>query len=249
MKKAFSKILASLLVVVMLVCIFQVSVFAEARYEENITTDTYYKRISQRYWQLAPGIEETEVVLNNAQGTRRQVVHSVIVDVNNPYTKIIPGYKNMSPTLGNFGVETTSQQALNAEKLGYGNVVAATNAMLSWYTEAYYAVQHPELYGEPLGWNMCDGYYYENSQGALGCMSSSYATLVINYDYHPETGEKRPDNIPKLEMRGIADTATYDSTTGKWVNDHMTGWEQSAISAFRAVLITAVVLLQEPSLA
>ena len=217
-KKAFCKGLSVIIAVIMLMSLIPSNVLAAWVYNEQATTDAYYKLISQRYWQLAPGIQETEVVINNSQGTRRQVVHSVSVDLNNPYNDVIPGYKNMNPTIGNFGVEVTSTQALNAEKLGYGNVVAATNAMLSWYTSAYYQ-QHPEYIGQPLGWNICNGYYYENSQGPLGDMSSAYAVLVINYDKHPITGEPRPDNIPKVQMRGIAEP--------------LTGWEKNAISAWQ----------------
>ena len=212
-----SRYLAMLLVIVMVTCLFPLSALADFGYDENATAEDYYKLISERSWQLAPGIEEKEVVINNDQGTRRQVVHSVNVDLEHYDNDVIPGYKNMNPTLGNFGTEITSQQALNAEKLGYGNVVAATNAMLSWYTSDYYK-EHPEYIGQPLGWNMCNGYYYENSQGRLGDMNPSYAVLVINYDEHPITGEPRPDDIPKVQMRGIADP--------------MTGWEKNAISAW-----------------
>ena len=219
MKRRLSKVLAMTLAVVMLVSAFTIGASAAWKYDENATTDTYYKLISQRYWQIAPGIEETEVVMNNTGGTKRQVVHSVSVDLDNPYNDVIPGYKGMNEGIQQkkFGIETTSVQAKNAEKLGYGHVVAATNAMLSWYTSAYYK-EHPEYVGQPLGWNMCNGYYYENSQGPLGDMSSSYAVLVVNYDEHPITGEKRPDSIPKVEMRPIGDA--------------MTGWEKNAISAW-----------------
>ena len=196
--KSYTKFLAMMLAVVMMFGVFSINGYAAITYNEN-ATNSYYKLISQRNWQLAPGIEETEVVINNTSGTRRQVVHTVNVDMNNPYNRVIPGYKNMDPFSGNYGVEVTSQQALNAEKLGYGNVVAATNAMLSWYDSAYYK-SHPEYAGEPLGWNVCNGQYYENSLGALGNMSTSYGTLIIRYDVHPETGEKRPDNVPKVEM-------------------------------------------------
>ena len=212
-----TRALATVLVVVMLIGVLPMSAFAALRYDEDGTTDDYYKLISQRNWQLAPGIEETEIVLNNDQGSRRQVLHTAKIDMNNPYTKVIPGYKGMIPTMGNYGTQSTSAQALEAEKLGYGNVVVATNAMLSWYDTAYYK-EHPEYIGEPLGWNMLNGYYYENSQGKLGLMSSSYAAIVINYDVHPVTGEQRPADIPKVQMRGIAEP--------------MTGWEENALSVW-----------------
>ncbi len=213
-----SKILAVLLVIATLIGAMPMSAIAGAiDYDPNgVADDDYYKLISKKDWTLAPGIEETEVVLNNADGSKRQVVHSVKVDMNNPYTKIIPGYKGMIPTEGNYGTEATSTQAKNAEKLGYGNVVAATNAMLSWYDSAYYKA-NPHLIGEPLYYNILDGYYYENSQGAAS-FSTKNAVVVINYDYHPLTGEKRPEDMPKVLMRSQTDP--------------LTGWEQNAISVW-----------------
>ena len=219
MKSKPTKCLAILLAVVMVVSLFPASVAATFEYDETATA-SYYKLISQKYWQLAPGIEETEVVINNASSTRRQVVHSVKVDLNNPYTNVLPGYKGMIPEPGKYGTQTVSQQALGAEKLGYGNVVAATNATLSWYTEAYYQ-QHPELIGEPLAYAILNGYYYQNSNGPTYGMSKTGndGILVINYDINPTTGEPRPDSIPKVLMRKLSDP--------------LTGWEQNAIPAWQ----------------
>ncbi|MBE6584938.1 MAG: hypothetical protein E7645_00245 [Ruminococcaceae bacterium] len=215
--RSISKILAVLLVVAMLVGVLPLNVLAGAiDFNTEALDDDYYKLISKKDWELAPGITETEIVLNNAEGSKRQVVHSVKVDMDNPYTKIIPGYKGMIPTPGNYGTEATSTQAKNAEALGYGNVVAATNAMLSWYDSAYYKA-NPHLIGEPLYYNILDGYYYENSQGAAS-FSRNYAVVVINYDYHPISGEKRPDDMPKVLMRSQTDP--------------LTGWEQNAISVW-----------------
>ena len=115
MKGRMTRFLAMLLVVVMVVSLLPMGAFAAFKYDET-ATDSYYKLISQKYWQLAPGIEETEVVINNPQSTRRQVVHSVKVDMNNPYTNIIPGYKGMIPEAGKYGTQTVSKQALAAEK-------------------------------------------------------------------------------------------------------------------------------------
>ena len=219
MRSKPTKCLAILLAVVMVVSLFPASVAATFEYDETATA-SYHKLISQKYWQLAPGIEETEVVINNASSTRRQVVHSVKVDLNNPYTNILPGYKGMIPEPGKYGTQTVSQQALGAEKLGYGNVVAATNATLSWYTEAYYK-NHPELIGEPLAYAILNGYYYQNSNGPTYGMSKtgSDGILVINYDINPTTGEERPNSIPKVLMRKLSDP--------------LTGWEQNAIPAWQ----------------
>ena len=213
MKKGiFTKALAMLLVVLMFAGTLPLSAFAKG-YDDSKGGSDYYNLISERNWDIAPGVKEYEQVLNNDAGTRRQVMHAAVVDLNNPYVKVIPGYKGMIPSAGNYGTQSTSTQALEAEKLGYGNVVVATNAMLSWYTEAYYK-EHPELVGEPLYYNILDGYYYENSRGSSSFVKN-YAVLVINYDNHPLTGEPRPADIPKVAMRSQTDP--------------LTGWEQNAI--------------------
>ena len=211
-KNLLTKIMSMLLVTIMLAGILPMSVFANG-YDDSNGGSSYYNLISERNWDIAPGVKEYEQVLNNSTGTRRQVMHAAVVDLNNPYVKVIPGYKGMIPTPGNYGTQSTSTQALEAEKLGYGNVVVATNAMLSWYTEAYYQ-QHPEMIGEPLYYNILDGYYYENSRGS-STFNKNYAVLVINYDNHPLTGEPRPADIPKVAMRSQTDP--------------LTGWEQNAI--------------------
>ena len=212
MKKS-TRFLAMLLVALMFVGTLPMGVLAASIYDDSNGGSDYYNVISEREWDIAPGIKEYEHVLNNDDGTRRQVLHTATVDINNTYTKVIPGYKGMIPTPGNYGTQSTSVQALEAEKLGYGNVVVATNAMLSWYDTAYYKA-NPHLIGEPLYYNILDGYYYENSQGKAS-FSSKCGVIVINYDYHPISGEKRPDDMPKLLMRSQTDP--------------LTGWEQNAI--------------------
>ena len=103
MKRNASRFIAVLLVAVMLVSAMPICAFAATPYDPNATEDDYYKLISQRDWDLAPGISESETILNNEEGTLRQVVHTLEIDLNNPYTKVIPGYKGMIPTPGKYG--------------------------------------------------------------------------------------------------------------------------------------------------
>ncbi len=222
-KSPFSKILAMLLVVLMLVGTLHLNVFAASIYDQSNGGSEYYNVISEKHWDLAPGIKETEIILNNDSGTRRQVLHTATVDLNNPFVKVIPGTKGMWPQAGNYGTESTSVQALNAEKLGYGNVVVATNASLSWYTSAYYN-EHPELIGEPLGYSILDGQLYSNSQFVEGKNGGGVQTIVvINYDNHPLTGEPRPDDMPKVWIRSATDP--------------LTGWEEQAIPVLFTFLV------------
>jgi len=175
--------------------------------------DDYYNVISKTDYVLAPGVTESEIVLNNDAGSHRQVAHVVEVDATNPYAKVMPSYYKMAEGLNekDYKVQIMSQQAAYAEANGYGNVVAAMNLSLSWYDSAYY-VQHPELVGEPLGYLVMDGVYYENSNGKT---SGAQTVLVINFD--EKDGVARPADIPKTEIRS---TSTA-----------ITGWEEQVIPA------------------
>jgi len=231
-RSPISKIWTLLLVVVMLVGVLPVGVFAATAsggYDDSNGGSDYYNVISEKEWDIAPGVKEYEQVLNNDAGTRRQVLHTAVVDVNNPFVKVIPGTKGMEPDEnGNwpmgFGTQSTSTQALEAEKLGYGNVVVATNCSLSWYTEAYYK-QNPHLIGEPLGYSILDGKYYCNSRITNGTLATGgVATIVvINYDNHPLTGEPRPADMPKTWIRSSTDP--------------LTGWEEQAIPVLFGFLV------------
>jgi hypothetical protein len=79
-------------------------------YEE--AADDYYKLISKDDYTLAPGIYESQIVLNNAAGTHRQVAHVVEIDINNPYTKVMPSYKGMAEGLADkkYGVVPLTEE-------------------------------------------------------------------------------------------------------------------------------------------
>lgn len=171
----------------------------------------YYQVISKQDWELAPGITESEIVMNTAAGNKRQVSHVVEIDIHNPNTKVIPSTYKMAEGLENrdYRTQTMSQQAKYAEEHGYGDVVAAMNTTLHWYDTDYYT-RHPELIGEPLGTLILDGVKYTNSQSSY---FGAYTCLVINFD--EKEGVSRPDSIPKTEIR-----QTYDA---------ITGWEEQVI--------------------
>ena len=228
--RQLSKILAMALAVIMLVGMIPVHAFASI-YDESNGGSTYYNVISEKNWDIAPGIKEYELVLNNDTGTRRQVLHTATVDLNNPYTKVIAGYKGMWPEAGNYGTQSTSTQALEAERLGVGNVVVATNTTLSWYTTAYYN-EHPEMIGEPLGYTILDGEMYYNSSWKFDeetkkftkhAADGTQTVIVINYDKHPLTGEDRPADMPKVWIRNTTDP--------------LTGWEEQAIPVSFGLLV------------
>ena len=208
MNTRFPKVVALLLCVCMIIGLVPMTALAAVEYA---TDDTYYNVISKDDYEIAPGITESEIVLNNDDGTRRQVLHVMEADVSNPYVTVIPSSKGMVPTAGQYGVQIMSEQAAYAEANGYGNVVGAMNISLSWYNNDYYAA-HPELVGEPLGYLVLNGQYFENS---LGKTSGAQTCLVINFD--EKDGVARPSNVPKTEIRSTSSA--------------ITGWEEQVIPA------------------
>ena len=186
---------------------------ALAAFDFDLSDNSYYNVISKKDWDIAPGITESEIVLNNDAGNYRQVLHFMEADLNNEYVKVINSYTGMVPKYGSYTTGTMSKQAFKAEELGYGNVVGAMNTCLSWYT-GYPA----DRVGEPLGFIMLDGetlfdpgncgYTYGN----VGFPS----VLVINKDFD-ENGNPRPADIPKVEMPQIRSSADLD------------GWEDQVI--------------------
>ncbi len=209
------KILALLLSMLMLVGIMPISAFATNDYTINSaeSSDEYYNLISKQDWEIAPGITESQIVLNNDDGSQRQVLFVMEADLNNEYVKVANSYMGMVPEYGNYKVAGMSMQAAWAEANGYGNVVGAMNTTLSWYS-GYSA----DRVNEPLGFIMLDaevlfdpgncGYDYGN----VGFPS----VLVINKDFDDE-GNPRPDDIPKVEMPQIRSAADLD------------GWEDQVI--------------------
>lgn len=101
--KKFSRIVATLIAVIMLVCAIPMTVFASNWSETNVVydgttfgTNGYYNVISKKDYVLVPGAAvESEMVLNNSTGTRRQVLHIIELDPSNPDVSVLPGYYNI----------------------------------------------------------------------------------------------------------------------------------------------------------
>ncbi len=227
------KFVSALLAVLMLLSLVPMSVFAANDYEINSSssTDDYYNLISKTDWEIAPGITESQIVINNDDGSQQQVLFVMEADTNNEYVKVINSYTGMKPEYGNYQVSGMTNQAAIAEEMGYGNVVGAMNTTLSWYT-GYSA----DRVSEPLGFIMLDaeilfdpancGYDY----GKVGFPS----VLVINKDYD-ENGNPRPDDIPKIEMPQITSA------------DDLDGWEDQVIPCSSGYILKDGVNQSSPS--
>lgn len=209
MGKTYKRLLAFALGFVMILSMMPVSAFAAFDYAHNeaASSDDYYDIISKKDWDIAPGITETEIVLNNQAGDRRQVVHLMQADISNPYTRVISSYTNMDTS--NYAISTIPEHAAFIEEEWGENVVGAMNTCLSWYNSAAYA-QDPSRVNEPLGFMMVDGeVYFDHSVGFPTC-------IVIHKDTN-ENGEARPSNIPKVEMRTVTNS------------ENLNGWEDQVI--------------------
>ena len=217
MQQKFKRSLSFLMVVVMVVGIFATVPFATfasgVDYDHNASTSTdgYYNLISKTDWDNAPGISESEIVLNNDAGDYRQVVHIMKADINNSYVSVIPTYSEMNTSKYQTG--TMLDQALWIDQNMEGEVIGVMNCCLSWYT-GYPA----DRVGEPLGFMMMNGeIMFDPGNCGYSYGNVGFPTcVVINKDFD-ENGNPRPADIPKVEMPQIRTSADLD------------GWEDTVI--------------------
>ena len=149
------RVMAMVLTVVMLLSFVPATVFATIpNWEEtNVVydgktfgTDGYYNVISKKDYVLVPGAAvESEIVLNNAAGTRRQVLHIIEVDPSNPDVSIVPGYHQIDKIAEDPSNEAywshkelTDMAAYYEQNLGY-NIVGGMN------TDLYYTTYSPRV--------------------------------------------------------------------------------------------------------
>ena len=150
-----TKLLAAMLALLMVIAMLPVSAFAAIpNWEENnvvfdgttFGTNGYYNVISKKDYVLVPGAAvESEIVLNNAAGTRRQVLHIIEVDPSNPDVSIVPGYHQIDKLAedpkneANWShKELTEMAKYYEDNLGY-NIVGGMN------TDLYYDTYAPRI--------------------------------------------------------------------------------------------------------
>ncbi len=142
------KILALTLTVLMFASILPLSALA-SEFDTSVSGD-YFTVISEETYALAPGATETEMVLNNSEGSDRKVVHYFEVDTKNENIEVLPGYYGIDKldpdNLALEGVADKSQYwkaeqltktVAYYESLGY-NVVGAMNTALAYDSDAPY---------------------------------------------------------------------------------------------------------------
>ena len=189
-RKAIARVVAVLLSVLMLVSIVPLSAFAaipnwedtNVVYDgETFGTNGYYNVISKKDYVLVPGAAvESEIVLNNAAGTRRQVLHIIEVDPSNPDVSIVPGYNQIDKDLtdeANWShKELTDMAKYYEDVLGY-NIVGGMN------TDLYYDTYAPRILvynGQDLSQKGKTSpsssilYVFQDAEGNISCDVKAY---------------------------------------------------------------------------
>ena len=164
MFQTVKRVIAAVITVLMIVCVFPMTAFASIPdWEENnvvfegtsFGTNGYYNVISKKDYVLVPGAAvESEIVLNNAAGNRRQVIHVIEVDPSNPDVSIVPGYHQIDKLAEDPSNEAywshkelTEMAKYYENNLGY-NIVGGMN------TDLYYSSYSPRVLvynGEIIG--------------------------------------------------------------------------------------------------
>ena len=81
MKKSFKQSVAFVLCFVMVLSVFVSVPFTASANDYTInsttSTDNYYNLVSKKDWNIAPGITESEIILNNDDGTETQELKTI----------------------------------------------------------------------------------------------------------------------------------------------------------------------------
>ncbi len=162
---------------------------------DTFGTNGYYNVISKKDYVLVPGAAvESEIVLNNASGTRRQVLHVIEVDPSNPDVSIVPGYYQIDKDLENEAnwshKELTEMAKYYEDNLGY-NIVGGMN------TDLYYNSYSPRVLVYNGKWignageNVATGgavlnatssilYVFQDAEGNISCDVKAYSKADLD---------------------------------------------------------------------
>jgi len=109
---------------------------------DDTVSNNYYTTVSQKSYILCDGVTESEVIINNKDGSRRQVLHVIEVDANNTEVEVLPGYYGIDKDLtnpDNWSARTVEETMdYYRDELGY-NMIAGMNTSLSYASDAPFA--------------------------------------------------------------------------------------------------------------
>ena len=115
-----------------------------SRFDTSVTGD-YYTIIEEKDYSIIPGATETEIVMNNAAGNRRQAFRFFTIDPNNPNLQLVPGYYQIDKyasdpenTEYHKAAGVTDTAAYYESVLGY-DIVGGMNTALAYDSNAPYS--------------------------------------------------------------------------------------------------------------
>lgn len=212
------KFLALTLAMLMILSLLPISVFASEF--DSAVSDNYFTVISEDRYALAPGATETELVLNNTEGSDRKVVHYFEVDTKNPNIEVLPGYYGIDKldpdNLALDGVadkslywkaEQLTKTVAYYEGLGY-NVVGAMNTALAYDSDAPYGymVMNGVVLGTPEVHKGAQTYLAIDADG--NCELRSMSTPLDGSEVTAISA-----NFNWLVKDGVLTTKTVERTT------------------------------------
>ena len=191
-RKFFSRAVTAVLVIMMLVSAFPMTALASIpNWSENnvvysdskFGTNGYYNVISKKDYTLIPGAAvESEMVINNSTGTRRQVMHIIELDPSNPDVSVLPGYYNLDKLEADpadasayKAAGVTEVAAYYENTLGY-HVVGAMNTDLDYTDNAprVLVYNHKNLFGYAGANAPSSVLYVWERDGEISCQVTSY---------------------------------------------------------------------------
>ena len=167
--------LSMLLVLVMVMTLLPFSAFAGITVGD-LGEGSYNQILSKTEYGVAPGIKETDIVINNKQLTEQNMGYVMEIDMSNPSIHIVAGYKDYQGE--SWGMQTVRDQAAKAEAAmknmpQYGEntkIVGAINA--NFFNMAN---------GEPLGALVMNGKVCHDIEG-----NPNYGYFAVFKDGHAE---------------------------------------------------------------
>ena len=223
------KILFSAVAWLLIFAMMPISALAAGSFDTSVSKD-YYVVLSEKVYNLAPGATETEMVVNNAEGTDRKVVHYFEVDTKNENIEVLPGYYGIDKldpdNLALDGIEDKSkywtdknltQTVAYYENMGY-NVVGAMNTALAYDSNAPYGymVWNGVVLGSPEVHPGADTYLAIDGGGncelrsmstplngtEVTAISANFGWLVKNGKLQDNSGERTSSDASR-SMIGI----------------------------------------------
>ena len=172
-KRISTRVIAAFLFVMMFVTSVAPVAAGAMGFDETVTGD-YYTVISQNDYVLCDGATESEIIVNNDNGTRRQVLHIMEIDPNNPNVEVLPSYYQIDKDLtdpSNWTAQIMEKQMdYYRDELGY-NVVGGMNTSLAYDNEAPYGVM---VYN---GQVLADGTVHPGAQTYLAVIKNEDGTV------------------------------------------------------------------------